>query len=88
MRGADARGAVTKNSPLYLGAVAKLVAAIRGESPEDVLEVTYHNAGTFLQLLLRYWGCRVRMRGCHFHYQGTREKILKKGTLWGEVKGL
>ena len=33
--------------------LAKLVAAIREESPEDVLEVTYHNARTFLQLLLR-----------------------------------
>ena len=53
VRDADTRGAVTHNSPLYLGAVAKLVATIRGESPEDVLEVTYHNARTFLQLLLR-----------------------------------
>ena len=53
VRGADARGSVTKNSPLYLGAVAKLVAAISGESPEDVLEVTYHYARTFLPLLLR-----------------------------------
>ena len=52
VRGADMRGAVTHNSPLYLGAMAKLVATIRGESPEDVLEVTYHNARTFLQLLL------------------------------------
>ena len=51
--GADVRGAVNQNSPLYLEAVANLVATIRGESPEDVLEVTYHNARTFLQLLLR-----------------------------------
>ena len=53
VRDADIRVAVPHNSPLYLGAVAKLVATIRGEGPEDVLEVTYHNARTFLQLLLR-----------------------------------
>ena len=53
VRDADTRGAVPHNSPLHLGAVAKLVATIREESPEDVLEVTYHNARTFLQLLLR-----------------------------------
>ena len=52
-KGADARGEVLQNSPLYLGAVAKLVLNIRGESPADVLGVTYHNARTFLQLLLR-----------------------------------
>ena len=53
VRDADIRVAVPHNSPLYLGAVAKLVATIRGEGPEDVLEVTYHNPRTFLQLLLR-----------------------------------
>ena len=57
VRGADARGEVLQDSPLYLGAVVKLVATIRGGGggggPADVLEVTYHNARTFLQLLLK-----------------------------------
>ena len=53
VRGADAQGEVLQNSPLYLEAVAKLVATIRVESPADVLEVTYHKARTFLQLLQR-----------------------------------
>ena len=53
VRGADARGAVNQNSPLYLVAVSKLVATIRGESPEDFLEVPYHSARIFLELLRR-----------------------------------
>ena len=53
VRGADARDEVWQDSPLFLGAVAKLVAAIRGEVPGEALEVTYHNARTFLQLRLR-----------------------------------
>ena len=53
VRDSDTRGAVPPQLTSILGAVAKLVATIRGESPEDVLELTYHNARTFLQLLLR-----------------------------------
>ena len=44
VRGADAQREVPQNSPLYLGAVATLVAAIWGEKPGEVLEATYHNA--------------------------------------------
>ena len=53
VRGVDTRGDVSQNLPLYLGEVVKMVTDIKGERPCDVLEMTYHNARTFLQLLLR-----------------------------------
>ena len=54
MRGADVRGELPHNSPMYFGAVARMISAIMEEGPGDVLEAIYYNAMNFLQLLLRY----------------------------------